>query len=329
MTIETPRALWLLLIILPVALIQLREYFRGRRDLASLATQWPRDQVQNLFLVKWFLAAVTFDICIALSVLAIADITWGDRSIEEERRGLDVVVALDISRSMLVQDVEPSRLSRSVSVARSVVRQLLSARVGLVVFKGDATTLVPLTADINALEIALDGVTPALISAPGTNLEAGLGEALRRFPSVTYANRAVILFSDGESLSGDPARIGRQALDAGIPIFTVVAGTAGGGTIPLPNGLTIEDEDGRPVISRAVGAPLETLSVETRAESFVLDAPSVVTVLVEAMGAFADRVESDGYRIVPARRYRLFAAAALVSLLFSISARVVRWRDMF
>ena len=211
MTFGSPGTLWALLALLPIMLIQLRAYFKGRKDLAVLGRHWDRDAVQTLFLVKWFFLVLTFDLFVALSIFALSDITWGERPVEEDRDNLDVVVALDISRSMLADDVEPSRLSQSLAVIRSASRQLPAARFGLIVFKGDAVLLLPLTEDLNALEAVLDGVSPQLVSTPGTDLERGLAKAMDAFPAGTNAHRAILLISDGESLSGSPARAATTA----------------------------------------------------------------------------------------------------------------------
>lgn len=329
MTIENPHMLLGILLLVPVIALQLRAYLKGRTEIAVLAAQWSEDEVQRLYTVKAFFSALAFDLFLVLAILAVADIAWGEQPVEEDRSGLDVAVVVDVSRSMLVGDVAPSRLDRSIAVIRAVSRQLPLARMGLIAFKGDATTLLPLTEDANALEIVLDGVGPALISAPGTNVEAGLAEALRAFPEATFAHRAVMLVSDGESLEGDPDGPLSELRDRGIPVISVVAGTPEGAPVPAGDGTTVLDPEGRPVISRANATLLARIATASDGALIRLDAPDVVEEVTSRLARFAEIREREGFRLVPRRRYRLFLGGALLALALGTAVRVIRWRGMF
>ena len=329
MTFGSPGILWTLAGLLPIMLIQLRAYFKGRRDLAVLGRHWNRDAVQTLFLVKWFFSVLTFDLFIALSIFALSDVTWGERPVVEDRDNLDVVVALDISRSMLADDVEPSRLSRSLAVIRSVSRELPAARFGLIAFKGEAVMLLPLTEDLNALEAVLDGVSPQLVSTPGTDLERGLARAIDAFPAGTNAHRAILLISDGESLSGSPTRAAITARSLGIPVLTIIAGTLDGSTLSAGDGSVITDDEGRPVISRATPAVLQGIAESTLSASVWLNDLEIVGVVVENLLGHVERRETSGFRLVPVSRYPLFIGTALIALALSLAIRIIRWQDMF
>jgi len=329
MKFGSPSTLWALLVLVPIILIQLRGYFKGRTDLALLGRHWDHDAVQTLFLVKWFFSVLTFDLFVALSIIALSDVTWGERPVVEDRDNLDVVVALDISRSMLADDVEPSRLSRSLAVVRSVSRQLPAARFSLVVFKGDAVMLLPLTEDLNALEAVLDGVSPQLVSTPGTDLERGLSRAIEAFPAGTNAHGAILLISDGESLTGSPARAATSARSLGIPVLTIVAGTLDGSTLAAVDGSVITDADGRPVISRASPTVLQAIAESTLSTTVWLNDLEVVKTVVDNLLGHVERREAAGFRLVPVSRYPLFTGAALIALALSLAIRIIRWQDMF
>lgn len=329
MTIETPRLLFALLLLAPVIAIQFRAFMKGRSEILTLGVQWPADQVVRLYTVKWFFSAVAFDVFLIFSILAAANITWGEMPVEEDRAGLDVVVVVDVSRSMLATDVEPSRLLRSLAVVRAVSRQLPSARIALVAFKGDAITLMPMTGDVNALEAVLDGVGPALISAPGTNIEAGLTEALRSFPEGSFAHGAVVILSDGEALSGQTEEPLSGLRQRGIPAVVVVAGTPEGAPVPGPDGTAMLDEDGRPVVSRSNTALLAEIAERSGGSLFLLDAPDIVSRLAAELSEFVRVREQEGFRLVPRRRYRVFLSIAMLALLISMGIRGIRWRDMF
>lgn len=318
-----------LLVVVPAIVLQIRAYLKGREEIVRLGVQWPREQVTRLYAVKWFFSALAFDLFLVFAVLAAADITWGERPVEEDRSGLDVVVAVDVSRSMLAADVDPTRLGRSLGVIRAVSRQLPAARIAIVAFKGEAITLMPLTEDTNALEVVLDGMGPALISAAGTDVEAGLAEALRSFPEATFAHRAIVLLTDGEALSGDPEEPVSDLRRRGIPVLAVLAGSEEGAPVPAGDGSALLDEDGRPVVSRANPALLADVAARTDGHLLRLADPEIVTDLTRRLSGFAAVREREGFRLVPMRRYRLFLGAAILALLVSTAVRVVRWRGMF
>ena len=337
MSIGHPRLLLALLVLLPVIALQVRGYVLGRRDLERLGGRLgsrpdgrlAEGEAASVFLVKWFFASGFLVVALAGMVLAAADISWGVRPVEEDRSGLDVVMAVDVSRSMLVTDIAPNRLERSLAVIRSVTRELSASRVGLVVFKGEAITLVPLTEDLTTLEIVLDGVHPALVSAPGTDVEQGLVRALESFPAGTSTHRAVVLFSDGEALSGNAIAAANTARDRGVPVISVVTGTPDGGPIPAGDNTAVTGEDGRPVISRADAATLARVAELTGGALMDGAGADVGPQLVSRLQGFFERREREGYRLVPVRRYRLSLGIALVSLVLSLLVRMVRWHDVF
>ena len=329
MTVESPTMLWGLLILVPVVALQARAFVRGRGEIALLGASWSRDQVLRLYAVKSFFSAFTFDLFLLFAIVAAADVTWGERPIKEDRSGLDVVIAIDVSRSMLAADVLPTRLDRSTGVVRSMSRQLPGSRTALVAFKGAAITLMPLTEDANSLEILLEGVGPALVSAPGTNIESGLAEALRLFSDSSGAHRAVVLVSDGEELSGDVDGPLAEFRRLGIPVMAVVSGSADGAPVPAWDGTPMVDENGRPVVSRADRTLLERVATRTGGTLFELDAPDLAGELARTLSRFAAVRQSEGFRLVPVRRFRLFLGGAFVALLLSLAVRVLRWRGMF
>ena len=329
MTVEYPGLLGGLLILVPVVGLQVRAFVLGRRDLLIVGSHLDPVALGSLYLVKSFLTAFTFDVFVIFSILAMAGISWGQISVEEDRSGLDVVVALDVSRSMLASDIEPTRLDRAAALVRTVVRDLPLARFAVTVFKGSATTLMPLTSDPFAVDIVLEGLTPALVSTPGTNLEAGLTHALDRFPSASSAHRAIILVSDGEALDGDPRGPTARAKERGIPVFTVLAGTTEGAVIPGPDGSPLTDDTGRPRVSRADPTALEGIAVATGGRAFVLTDPDSVPALVREIGGFVELRQRDGFRLVPHRRFRLFLGVALAALAVSLILRIIRWQRLF
>jgi Ca-activated chloride channel family protein len=178
---------------------------------------------------------------VGFAVLAAARPQVGARVVQVERRGREVVVALDVSLSMEANDVVPNRLERSKQEIRELLDGLRGDRVGIVIFSGTSFLLCPMTMDMAAANLFLDAVQADVLPDPGTNLEEALRGARAAFGDLpdSRSERAVVLFTDGESHEGEALEAAEALADAGIPVLTVGVGTPGGEPIP------VRGEDGR------------------------------------------------------------------------------------
>ncbi len=179
-----------------------------------------------------------------LATVALMGPRWGTEVRTVERRGVDLVVALDVSSSMRVRDVPPSRLRRAKSELRSLVDNLTGDRVGLVLFAGDGFVQAPLTTDYGAFRLFLDAASPDQLSSPGTNLRAAVDAAVQAFGASRPASdsaaapgeprpRALLIVSDGEHHEGDLQAARQKADEAGVTLLTAGVGTEEGGRIPI------------------------------------------------------------------------------------------------
>jgi Ca-activated chloride channel family protein len=173
---------------------------------------------------------------VALAVSALAQPRWGYTYEDAKRKGLDLILAVDTSRSMLSNDVLPSRLQRVKLATQDLINELQGDRVGLVAFAGRAFLQAPLTIDYDAAVEAINDLDTNTIPEGGTNISEAIDLATRTFGKSAIGNRAVIIFTDGEELSGDALKTARTAADAGVRIFTVGVGTPEGSLIPIGNG---------------------------------------------------------------------------------------------
>lgn len=326
MNLAYPDVLWFLFVLVPVILVQYANYRRGRRDLKVLTGAAGRTDIHTIYQVKAFFLALFFDLFIVFAVLALAGFSWGMDTVEEDRSGLELAIVVDVSRSMLAEDVPPSRLARSASVVRGLVRELAGSRFSVVVFKGDAVTVVPMTEDAVAVESVLDFLGTGLISTPGTNLARGLEEALESFPEGSARNRAVLVFSDGESLSGSPYEVVYRAVNRGIPVFTLGAGTVEGTTVFLADGTPIIDDNGNPVVSRLEADVLRVVAAESGGQYLSLSDVNVFSALLGRLRSFEEIRTVRGFRLQPIRRFRLFLALSALFLVLYLALRTVRFR---
>ena len=215
---------------------------------------------------------------LAWLILALARPQWGASEVSVTQRGYDVVIALDISRSMLAQDVTPSRLERAKSELTSFLRRQVDGRVGLVLFAGAAFVQCPLTTDLATAEIFLQMAAPDMISAQGTALASALRVSREVLQSGRGAHeagsfQAVLLVTDGEDLEGDWEQEAQACRRDGITVIPVGVGEESGGLVPLadeqgrPAGF-LRDADGGLVLSRLDLASLDRLAAIAGGSTF-------------------------------------------------------------
>src|SRR5213595_3790565 len=170
---------------------------------------------------------------LALTITALARPRWGYTYEDAKRRGLDLILAADTSRSMLSNDVLPNRLQRVKLAAQDLITQLQGDRVGLIAFAGRAFLQAPLTIDYDAAVESINDLDTKTIPEGGTNISEAIALAIQTFGKSAMGNRALIIFTDGEEPSGDAIKEAKKAEEAGVKIFTIGVGTIQGSLIPL------------------------------------------------------------------------------------------------
>src|SRR5215471_1434302 len=190
---------------------------------------------------------------IACLAVALARPLVGFRWEEARRKGLDLLFAVDCSKSMLAQDVKPDRLTRAKMAVEDLVGRMDGDRVGLIAFAGNAFLQCPLTLDYDAFRQSLDALDTKIIPRGGTDIAAAIQEAEAVFKTRTAAEKILVLITDGEDLGGEGVAAAKEAAKNGVKIFAVGVGTTTGELVPVPseNGGTdfAKDENGRPVRS--------------------------------------------------------------------------------
>ena len=177
---------------------------------------------------------------------------YGQQEKTIKRQGIEVMVALDISNSMLAEDVAPNRLDRAKQILSKMIDNMVDDKVGLVVFAGEAFTQLPITCDYVSAKMFLNTITPNLISTQGTAIGAALQTAVTSFGATeSEAGRAIILITDGENHEDDAIAAAKQAQELGIQVFVVGIGKPEGSPIPKPgNNDYFKDRSGQVVVSR-------------------------------------------------------------------------------
>lgn len=165
-------------------------------------------------------------------IYALARPQWGYEWQEVKRTGLDILIGIDVSKSMLARDMKPSRLERAKYAVKDLVRKLNGDRVGLIAFAGTAFLQCPLTIDYNGFMLALDDLSTETIPRPGTSISGAIKEAISVFKGADKKFKILILITDGEELEGDALSAASAAAQEGIKIYCVGVGTTEGDLIP-------------------------------------------------------------------------------------------------
>ena len=214
----------------------------------ELMAQLMPDASKSRPIVKFTLLMVA----LVLLIVAAARPQYGQQEKTVKRQGIEVMVALDISNSMLAEDVAPNRLDLAKQMLSKMIDNMTDDKVGLVVFAGEAFTQLPITCDYVSAKMFLNTISPKLIPTQGTAIGAALQTAIRSFGSQeSDAGRAIILITDGENHEDDATAVAKQAQELGIQVFVIGIGKPEGSPIPIPGTNDyIKDRSGQVVVSR-------------------------------------------------------------------------------
>ena len=266
--------LWFLFAVPVIAGLLAIDAHRRRRLLERLGDRALVERLsQSLSIEKRIMKGLLVVVAAAFLVLALARPQWGMKSETVRRRGVDVMIAVDTSLSMLSEDMKPNRLAQARSAIRGLFDLLQGDRVGLVAFSGTAYVACPLTLDYGAAAMFVDILDPDLLPVGGTNIAAAIRAATDAFPREEGRHKVIVLVTDGEDHEGDIEAAVNEAMERGIVIHTVGVGSTGGVPIPIRNARGDvtgykEDRDRRKVTSRLDEGTLQTIAGATRGKYF-------------------------------------------------------------
>ncbi len=251
---------------------------------------------------------------------------------EVRQRGIDLVLCLDTSRSMLARDVKPSRLDRAKREVRGLLERLTGDRVALIGFSGDARQIAPLTHDRSTLSALLDDVSPADNRKGGTDLGVAIERALELFDGRTGNHEAIVLLTDGEDLEGKGAKAAEAAAARNIRVYVVGVGTPQGGKIPalLADGSEgfLQDRAGREVVTKLEPSTLDVLARSTGGSYLSMaESPTPLEDLYRVGISRLDRRDvAGGVERVPHDRFQWTLVLALACILGEAGLRERRPR---
>ncbi len=324
MTFAHPNFLITLLLVPLFAVFLMWANNRRKADLSRLGERTLIDKLSagiNWQGRRWrsllWLAALT------LAIVAIARPQWGTEVQTVEQEGLQVMVALDVSQSMLAEDTKPNRLARAKLEISDLMNRLNGDEIGLVVFSGASFIQFPLTSDYNTARMYLDGANPNVISRPGTAIGDAIRTAVNGFDESLDSQKVLLVISDGEDAETDPIAAAQEAADAGVLIYTIGFGTPEGEPVPVLDqaGNVVDykrNAQGEVILSKLDETTLQEIAQIGGGQYYraAADAGELDSLLAELDTLQIARLESRfDTRMI--ERYQGFLLAALVLLIIA------------
>jgi len=268
---------------------------------------------------------------LAMLFIGLARPKWGEKLQVYEGKGIDIVIALDASKSMFATDIKPDRLTRAKTEIASLIDNLTTDRVGITTFAGECYVMCPLTTDVDAAKLFLDIISPAVVPKPGTDLEKALLVSNALFDPDENTYKALIVFTDGDNLTGNPLAAAEKIYDQGVKLFTIGVGTLEGSPIPEmdDNGNFVgykKDKDDKIVMSRLGERQLIVLSKATDGRYFRTEGLYTERLLDELNKIKKKDIGGSGYVEYEERyQYFLIPAFVLIFLGMLLSDRKGKW----
>ena len=201
-------------------------------------------------------------------IIALVNPKIGTKMETVKREGIDIVFAMDVSKSMLAEDVAPNRLDKSKQIVSQIINQLGSDRIGIVAYAGSAFPVLPITSDYSVAKMFLQSMNTEMVSSQGTSLDDAIRLAITYFDEKSKTSKLLVLISDGEDHSDDAQAAAEEANKAGLKIITISIGTEKGATIPLKRNGVVEsfqkDNNNEIVITKMNKESLEAIANATK-----------------------------------------------------------------
>ncbi len=249
---ESPQYLYLLLVLVALAAIHYYIIYRKKQQVKRFGDP---ELTRQLFLgVSRWRPEVKFWItmlALASFIVALARPQFGTRLDTRERMGIEAIIALDVSNSMLAEDVKPNRLEKAKMMVSNMVDGMRDDKIGLIVFAGQAFVQLPITSDYVSAKMFLETISPAMMSVQGTDIAEAINLSMRSFTQQEDVSRAIFVITDGEDNEARGVEAAKQAAAKGVRVYVLGIGNPGGAPIPIPGtGQYIIDDEGNTVVSR-------------------------------------------------------------------------------
>ena len=237
-----------LIVIYIYAVVTRKKALKKYGNPALIAQLMPEVSLKRQHLKFWTLLAT-----LSVLIFVIAGPQFGSKLETVKRQGVEIMICLDVSNSMMSEDIGPNRLERAKQMLSRMTDSFTDDKVGLIVFAGDAFTQLPITSDYISAKMFLSSINPSMVSTQGTAIGAAINLALRSFTPSETSSKTILIITDGENHEDDAAKAALSAAEKGIKINVVGIGTPQGAPIPIGGGGAnnfLKDKDGNVVVTR-------------------------------------------------------------------------------
>lgn len=314
--------LYLSVVIIAVAVIYFISYKISKRNINNFANNSLWENLININFTKEVVRNICFILALFFIAVAIARPKWGLKQIEAKSLSSDIVIAVDVSKSMLAQDLKPDRLTRAKMVFKDLTEQLKGQRIGLIAFAGEAYWQCPLTSDIKVFEMFLSLLDTDTVPFAGTNIAEPIKLACTSLAKIPTNTKAVVIITDGESFDGDLKQSVNTAVDSQTVIFCIGIGTQKGEPIPTYDEKGefkeyMKDEKGKTVITKLDANTLQYIAKATGGKYYNLNQDMTVTGLALLLNKL-DKREGTGnvFNNLEDRFYYPLSVAVLLLIIF-------------
>jgi Ca-activated chloride channel family protein len=324
MILEEKIYLWLLLLIPVVLLVYLIFRIWQKRARSKFAKPELLGYLSpNRSSFKPLLKVLLIVFALAALVVGLVNPKIGSQLETVKREGVDIVFAVDVSKSMEAEDIAPSRLEKSKQLVRQIIGNLGSDRVGIIAYAGSAFPQLPITTDYGSAEMFLESLNTDMISSQGTAIGDAIELATGFFDDNQQTNRVMFIISDGEDHGGNIEDMARQAAEAGIRIYTIGVGTTKGGPIPIKRNGVIQnykkDNQGETVITKLDPSTLQEIAEEANGEYIDGSVTAEVTEKVQEELLTIEKTEFEAKQFADYKsQFQWFVGLAILLLLLDV-----------
>ena len=263
-----PDFLYLLLLLPVLVLLWVFNNIRRKRAFKRLGEQnLVKKLMPELSEIRPGLKFLLGLLAITAVIIIMARPQFGSRLEEVKKQGVEVIIALDVSNSMLARDIQPDRLTRAKQALTRLIDNLENDKIGLIVFAGDAYTQIPVTTDYISAKMFLSAISPQMVPKQGTAIGSAIDLGMRSFSPGEGKSKTMIIITDGENHEDDPVTKAKEASEAGIVIHTIGIGSPQGVPVPIVSGGKLDylkDKDGNSVITRLDEDILKKIAVTAK-----------------------------------------------------------------
>lgn len=315
---------WLFLVIPVVLLLFVFLLFWKRKARKSFASdELLQKLAPNKSNFKPILKVILACMALACLVVALVNPKMGTTMETVKREGVDIVFAIDVSKSMDAEDIAPSRIEKSKQLVRQILNGLGSDRVGIIAYAGSAFPQLPITTDYAAAKMFLQALNTDMISSQGTAISDAIDLATTYYDDDNQTNRVLFIISDGEDHEGNVESIADEAAEQGIRIYTIGVGTEKGGPIPIKRNGVIQnykkDQNGETVITKLNPATLQEIASEANGEYIEGNVTANVTETVQDLLQNIEKTEFEAKQFADYQsHFQWFLALCFIFLFLDV-----------